>query len=221
MKIVDELFKKYDLIEEALISYGFSYQDGFYTYKKHIHNNQFELIVTVKESKLDGELIDVDFNEEYTGINLESGGSFVNVLKEECTDVLLDVRNNCCVKRMFIYPQANRIGKLIIDKYEVHPEYLWDSDPGFGVFRNTSSKKWFGIIMNIPRNKIIGNEKEEIEVLNVMLKDKTLTYLNHNGIYQAYHMNKKNWISIILDETLDDNIIMSLIDISYNLSFNK
>lgn len=37
-----------------------------------------------------------------------------------------------------------------------------------------------------------------------------------DGFYRAYHMNKKSWISIILDNTLDNEIIYSLIDQSYN-----
>ena len=37
-----------------------------------------------------------------------------------------------------------------------------------------------------------------------------------NGFYKAYHMNKKSWISVILDNTLDNEIIYSLIDQSYN-----
>jgi predicted DNA-binding protein (MmcQ/YjbR family) len=40
--------------------------------------------------------------------------------------------------------------------------------------------------------------------------------LNTKGIYEAYHMNKKNWITIIFDETLKDSEIESLVDKSYN-----
>ena len=41
--------------------------------------------------------------------------------------------------------------------------------------------------------------------------------LSTKGFYEAYHMNKKNWISIILDETLDDEIIKKLICDSYDI----
>ena len=40
--------------------------------------------------------------------------------------------------------------------------------------------------------------------------------IKNNGFYKAYHMNKKSWISVILDNTLDNEIIYSLIDQSYN-----
>lgn len=35
--------------------------------------------------------------------------------------------------------------------------------------------------MNIPKNKIIGSDNKEIEVLNVMLKDKINDYINNKG----------------------------------------
>lgn len=221
MKLIDELFKKYTLKEETLIDYGFSFNNGIYTYNKLIYNGSFELQLLISNNKLDGKLIDKDFNEEYNLINVDSSGAFLNSLKEECVDILIDIRNKCFNKEAFIFPQSNRIANLIKDKYNVSPEYLWDTNPGFGVFRNYNTFKWFGIIMNIPKNKITGNDKKEIEALNVMLHDKTDEALNMVGIYPAYHMNKKNWVSIILDDTLEDNDIMYYINISYELSKRK
>ncbi len=95
---------------------------------------------------------------------------------------------------------------------------MWDDTPGCGVFRNKDNDKWFGIIMNIPKNKIVGDSNTEIEVINIKLDEKTDELLNKNGIYKAFHMNKKNWVSIILDDTLIDDEIMELIDISVSKS---
>ena len=72
--------------------------------------------------------------------------------------------------------------------------------------------------MNIQKNKISGNDNTEIEILNLMLNDKNI---NNKNIYPAYHMNKKNWISIILDESLSNNEIFDLIDISFKNSNKK
>jgi predicted DNA-binding protein (MmcQ/YjbR family) len=67
--------------------------------------------------------------------------------------------------------------------------------------------------MNINRNKLDkAREDEEIEVINVKLKaDKIATLLLKPGFYPAYHMNKKNWITISLDNTLKDEEIMNYI----------
>ena len=64
-------------------------------------------------------------------------------------------------------------------------------------------------------------EKEELkvngEVINLKLDETMIKELiKMDGFYRAYHMNKKSWISIILDYTVDNEIIYSLIDQSYN-----
>ena len=221
MKLIDELFKKYKLKEEKLIEYGFIFNDGIYSYNVLIHNNEFELIINIKDKRVDGKLIDKDFNDEYEQINFEITTSFIEALKKECEDILLDIRDKCFYKEDFIFSQSNEISKYINKSYNVKPEYLWESEPGFGVFRNPNTNKWFGIIMNIKKNKIIGKDGIEIEVLNVMLHDKTSYYLENKNIYPAYHMNKKNWASIILDESLSNDEVFNLIDISYNNSNKK
>lgn len=41
--------------------------------------------------------------------------------------------------------------------------------------------------------------------------------LKKKGFYPAYHMNKKNWVTIILDDTLSDTEIMQYVKTSYRL----
>lgn len=41
--------------------------------------------------------------------------------------------------------------------------------------------------------------------------------LLHHGFYEAFHMNKRNWISIVLDNTLSDEEICRWIDNSYEM----
>ena len=214
MKLIDEVFKKYKLKEDNLINYGFIYNDGIYSFNKLIHENSFKLQISIKDKKIHAKLIDLDFNEEYKLID-SIGSGFIESLNDECKTILIDIRDKCYYKEEFIFPQSNRISLWIKEKYNSIPEYLWESAPGYGVFRNTKTNKWFGIIMNIPKNKIIGNDIKEIEIFNVMLHEETQNYLNHAGIYPAYHMNKKHWVSILLDDTLPDDYIKNLINISY------
>ena len=57
-----------------------------------------------------------------------------------------------------------------------------------------------------------------IEIINVKLKrDEIETLLKKNGYYSAYHMNKKDWISIILNDTLNDQEIITRIEESYEI----
>ena len=220
MNIEDEVFKKYKLKKDKLISYGFKKKNEIYKYSKTFMNGDFRAEICIDtDGHVSGKVIEIELEEEYTNLRIENAiGEFVNTVRDEYIKILKDIANNCFDKKEFIFEQTNRITSLINKKYNALPEFLWDKFPGFGVFRNTRSNKWFAIIMNIDRSKIIADKTGEIEVLNVKLGDDVKNYLGTEGIYPSYHLSKKSWISIILDDTLSDTKIMDLIDISYNLS---
>ncbi len=67
----------------------------------------------------------------------------------------------------FISSQANRISDLILRKYDNHPDFPWSTYPNYGVFRNKETLKWYGLIMNIKRNKI-GSGDDEISDEQIM-----------------------------------------------------
>ncbi len=218
MKLEEEIFKTYTLNKNKLISYGFIKEKENYKYSKKIINNTFQInIIIDKNGKVEGKIYDLDAEYEYTNFRIKDiTGAFALKIKEEYQNVLKEIRDNCFEKKYFIFNQTNRITESIINKYHVNPEFLWVKNPNFGVFRNPKSEKWFGIIMNIDKSKIIPKQKGEIEILNIKLDD--ITYLKQKGIYPAYHMNKKSWVSIILDDKIPDEEIMKLVNISYELS---
>ena len=220
MNIEDEVFKKYIPNNDKLIKYGFKKFNNEYKFSKTFMNDTFRAdIVIDSKGQVTGKVIEIELNEEYTNFRIEGNiGEFVGTVREEYSNILQDIAKNCFEKEYFIFEQTNRITKLINKKYKVSPEFLWNKFPGYGVFRSTKSNKWFGIIMNIDRSKIISDKSGEIEVLNVKLDQDVQNYLGVEGIYSAYHLSKKSWISIILDDTLSDKEIMDLIDISYNIS---
>ena len=75
------------------------------------------------------------------------------------------------------------------------------------------------LMMKIPANKIGIESDEEIEVINLKYqKDKVDEVIDNISIFPAYHMNKKSWITIMLDSDITKTRIKELIDNSYNLS---
>jgi predicted DNA-binding protein (MmcQ/YjbR family) len=214
MSIESEVFKKSNIDFKKLIKYGFKKEKEEYIYKKRFLND-FEAIITINE-KVNGKVIDLEMNEEYTNIRIENAsGEFVNKVKEEYIKILEDIRDKCFNSKYFIYDQTNRITNYIINKYNDLPEFLWKNDNETGVFRNKKNNKWYGIIMNIDKSKL-GDGKGNIEVINVKINNVN-NYINKKGFYKAYHMNKENWITITLDETLKDEEIERVIDESYNI----
>lgn len=124
--------------------------------------------------------------------------------------------------KFFKFDQSNRIADLINQKYGTVPEFLWEDAPGTAIFRNASSRKWFGIIMPISMIKLGEDKDKKVEVLNVKLDtDEIMLLLNEDGFYPAYHMSKHNWISITLNDIVSDDEIMNFIDESFSLTSKK
>ena len=218
----DEMFKRSKIDFNKLIKYGFKKEIDKYKYEIDFFDNNFRAIITVSDSgNLVGKIIDLEFGEEYTNIRTAMSGEFVNKVREEYRTILNDIKANCFEDKSFINTQANNIVKYIKYKYNVEPEFLWKKYPFFGVFRNKNNKKWFALITNIDLSKI-DYGSGEVELLNIKLdEDKIKLLLNKKGFYKAYHMNKKSWISIVLNDTLTDEEIFELIDESYELISKK
>lgn len=217
MNIENEIFKRTKLNIEALIPYGFIKNKNVYEYSK-IFMNSFRADVTVdKQGKVTGKVYDLDAEDEYVSFRIDSQtGEFVNNVREEYKNILNDIREHCFEKLYFVTEQANRIAEKIIRTYHNEPEFIWEKFPGYGIFRNPRNEKWYGLIMNIDKSKIDKDGKGETEVINVKSDDEKIPdLLKKKGFYPSYHMNKKNWISIVLDDTLSDDEIMEHINISH------
>ncbi len=223
MKIEEEMFKKSKPIKQKLSKYGFKKENNIYKIEKTFMNNSFKAIITIEKENIKGKIIDLEFNEEYTNIRVENTkGEFVNKVKNEYKKILQDIKNNCFETKYFIGDQANRITDYILNKYNDKPEFLWEKYEDFGVFRNQINKKWYAIIMNINKSVLKEKDNKQIDILNIKTDEKTIEKLiKQKGYYKAYHMNKKNWLTITLDETIKDEIIKKQIDESYSLIANK
>ena len=113
--------------------------------------------------------------------------------------------------------------KLVLEyvktEYDVCAEYLWTKYPSFAVLRNSKSKKWFGIIMNISKKKLGFADDQNVDILNVKCNQVVAELLiNNQNTFPAYHMNKEKWISIVLDKSTNLDETYKLIDESYNLT---
>lgn len=218
MNIENEIFKRTNVNIKQLEKYGFKKENNTYTFEKTFLNNEFKAIVNINDEGLvSGKVIDLQVDEEYTNIRTEMTGEFVNNVRESYKKILLDIKKHCFEANYFITEQANRINKYIKEKYNNEPEFLWKKFPGYAIYRNENNNKWYGIIMNLDLSKL-DNGSGEIEIINVKLaKNKIQVLLKEKGFYEAYHMSKTDWISIILNDTLKDEEILSLLDESYNL----
>lgn len=106
----------------------------------------------------------------------------------------------------------------IEETYGVGGEYLFAKYPEFQVFRHSNSRKWFVVIMEVPKEKL-GLSGGNIQVVNVKCDTRLIgSFRQENGIFPAYHMSKAHWLTVALDGTVADDKIKFLIDMSYDLT---
>jgi len=107
----------------------------------------------------------------------------------------------------------------LTDTYSVAGEHLFARYPGFQVFRHTGNKKWFAVIMEIPRKNLHLPGAGEICVVNLKCDTRLIgSFRKEPGIFPGWHMNKAHWLSVALDGTVEDEKIRFLADMSYELT---
>lgn len=220
MSIENEVFKKHKLIITNLIPYGFIKECNVYVYSKNFMNNTFRADITIDENGVvNGKIIEIELNEEYTNFRIEDNvGEFVGKVREEYENILQDIANKCFKKEYFEFEQTNRICNYIIDKYKSKPEYLWKTTPNFGVFRNKDTGKWIALVQNFDKKYIVPTETGKIEVINLKLDDEVPKYIDNKTIFGYPQKARKNWLRVILDDSLNDDRIIELVDKSYEIS---
>ena len=123
----------------------------------------------------------------------------------------------------------NPIDAYIKNQYGAAPEFPWPRYNDHAVYRHTENGKWFALIMNVGRDKLglSGSSAvpgdPAVPVINLKIDDVILhdMVIREDGIMPAYHMNKQHWITVLLDGTVSEDRVRSLLDISYNATAPK
>ena len=110
----------------------------------------------------------------------------------------------------------------VMDNYGHSPEYLWENSPTDCIFRCQENKKWYALLMNVKKTNVDINEDGNIDILDVKADTLTIrTLTQKQGFRTAYHLNKKYWLTIFLDGTVQKEIVLKLIDKSFEIVRNN
>ena len=214
MRIEEEVFARHKLIPDKLIDYGFKTENNRLAYSRELPDDGMKIIVEY-DGAIAGRIIDLSLNDSYMAFRVDGATGYSAQIRQKYIELLTDIRDHCCKNQYFGTPQAQRISEYIFEAYSSAPEFLWPNIPSYAAFRQPGKKKWFAVMGGVPLNKVDREAKsaQPVEVINVKVdQDRIKDYLSQAGIYEAFHMNKKCWVSIILDDTLPDNAIRGMID---------
>lgn len=110
---------------------------------------------------------------------------------------------------------------FIKKQFDITEEHLWLKFPDYIVFRNRKNKKWFAIIMDIEKSRLGLEDEGKIDIIDLKCDPILIDSLLHNeGYLPAYHMSKKNWITVLLDGSVSENELKDLICLSYEIIDN-
>ncbi len=222
--ITEETFYRCRPDFRKLEAFGFQREKGTLRYGELLPDGQFraELEVTA-EGEVRGKVIDQDTGEEYLPIRIEGQiGGFVGKVREMYLAFLEHIKEECFIPVSFIFSQSNRIEAGIHREYDVLAEFPWEKYPGNGTFKCNENGKWFAAILTVDFGKLgipgEHDEDETVEVVNLKADSVEIPELiKQPGVCPAWHMNKKHWISVILDDTLSDDEVFGFIRKSHDL----
>lgn len=209
------------LNQEKVLKLGFEFDGENFIRREKILEDFTLTIIIDGGGSVTSKIFDAD-GEPYT-LHLVEGasGSFVGAVRAEYERVMKDV-SACFDEEKFFSEQARKLVEHIREKFSDEPEFLWEKYPSFAIFRRKDNRKWYALIANVPKKYLKIGGAEEIEILNLRVKPEDLDKLEDDEKYfRGWHMNKKSWMTLRLDETLTFEEISARLEESYNLAAKK
>lgn len=114
-----------------------------------------------------------------------------------------------------------QIFAYVREQYGVDPDYPFSTAPEYPVLRHTGNRKWFALLMDVPRRKLGLDGDEPVDVINLKCDAMAGALRQQTGILPAYHMHRDSWITVLLDGTVPVEDILPLIDLSFHLTQTK
>ena len=180
----------------------------------------FHFQVVSASQKQGLEIVAIDeVNERYTLFDIPTtSSSIAQALREEASELAF----------LWLHPEQSSIKearqkwtKWMTENIVPYHGNPFEKTEAIG-FMVEDKGKWYGLMMEVPLQKLGVASKADALILNVKIhpEDKE-RLLSTDGIYEAYHMNKKHWISIALNVCTDDALIKECICTSYKCVAKK
>lgn len=219
--IIGAIFKHKKLNLSKLEPFGFVKKDSKYIYEQILPDSGFRLIVMITDQgEVVAEVIDTAWKEPYT-LHLGEGasGSFVGSIKLRYEEVLRNIAEKCFEPDVFKSQQAKEIIAYVRTAYDDELEFLWKKFPDNAIWRRQDTGKWYAALLTVSKRKLGFDSDEMAEVIDLRLQPEELELMvDKERYFPGYHMNKKHWYTIILDNSVPSEEIFHRIKISYELA---
>jgi len=219
MSIYDVIFREKRINKDKLLKLGLSVENGVYTLKKGIEPQPMYAQITCDGERFDVKIFDKETSDEYT-LHLIDGaeGEFVGCVRAQYESILRELCEGCCDSVTFKRSQSAAVLLYAEKAYGAKPEYLWEDLPDCAVLRRDDTNKWYAVIMRVGGDKF-GHDPVCDEVIDLKIcPDELDKIVDGKNFFRGYHMNKKHWLTIVLDGSVEDERIFKFLDESFALA---
>lgn len=219
--MIDEIFKYKSANFEKLKLYGFEHKDDFFVFEKDILSGEFLMQVFVStDGKVSTKVIDKSVGEEYVLHKLKTAvGEFVGSVRSEYDSVLADICEKCFDDDVFKSKQAKEIVDFAQKHYGAHLEFLWKNAPDIAVLRRYDTQKWYAVLFVMNKSKLDKKSTDVIDIVDLHISpEKIEKFVDGKNIFAGYHMNKKHWLTVCLDGSVDSGRVLELLQESFDLA---
>ena len=99
--------------------------------------------------------------------------------------------------------------------YGTTPDHPFGDELMTAVLRHADTRKWYALVMRVPWRKFGIDRDGTVDTVNLKLPIGMLgSFRTDEGVYPAYHMNKRHWVSVLLPEA-DDGLVRFLLRVSF------
>ena len=209
------LLEQYDIDCKRAIAYGFSRTEAGLEPKKELPGVGLYAVFVIAGKSFEVNVFDADTDEEYLPFNvLDNITGFVTGIREQVEDLVQEIKEKCLLNSNM----KLRLMEYCERKFGTEPEAPWEDSPDAYTIKTAKRNKWYALFMTIPYKSLGLVAKGTLDVVNIKLPpEKVLDLIDRVHFYPAYHMNKKHWITIVLDKEVDEPLVQQLLEESYGL----
>lgn len=125
-------------------------------------------------------------------------------------------------------------GEFVMGEFGgVTHDHPWKSNPTYTVYRHSDNKKWLALVFDATKEQLLKLKLEDntvreyadgerIDVVNLKLDPEMIEdVIKTPGIFPAFHMSRRYWVTVMLDGTVDVKALAPLVEMSYILTMKK
>ena len=193
-----EFFRRLKVDTRLLEPFGFARKGSCWEYEEEIAGGSLVCRISIDRGGAVSEYVfDAATGDEYSQHRVAgASGKFVGRVRRDVASLMARIANGCFSRDVFKTASARGILAFAVSQWNEKPEFLWKNFPDYAVLRRKDTGKWYALVARLPAGKVGGSGKGAVEIVNLRRTEG----MEGARFLPAYHMNKKTWATVVLDD---------------------